>query len=91
MVEAAFRSAKDTAGTAQGASASEWIVYRVTDVSAPAVDMASDDAKKLKETLQRGLTDEQVAQYVGKIETQIGTSINQEAFAIATGAAANTN
>jgi len=53
--------------------------------------MASDEIKKLKETLQRGLTDEQVAQYVGKIESQIGTRINQEAFALATGAASNTN
>jgi peptidyl-prolyl cis-trans isomerase D len=91
VVEAAFRSAKDAAGSAQGASAAEWIVYRVTDVTAPALDMASDDAKKLKETLQRGLTDEQVAQYVSKIETEIGTRINQEAFALATGAGTNTN
>jgi peptidyl-prolyl cis-trans isomerase D len=91
VVEAAFRSAKDAAGTAQGANSAEWIVYRVTDVTAPALDMASDEAKKLKETLQRGLTDEQVAQYVGKIESEIGTRINQEAFALATGAGTNTN
>jgi peptidyl-prolyl cis-trans isomerase D len=91
VVEAAFRSAKDAAGTAQGATSAEWIVYRVTDITAPALDMASDEAKKLKETLQRGLTDEQVAQYVGKIETEIGTRINQEAFALATGANTNTN
>ncbi|UZE52220.1 peptidylprolyl isomerase [Rhodopseudomonas sp. P2A-2r] len=91
VVEAAFRSAKDAAGSAQGASSAEWIVYRVTDITAPALDMASDEAKKLKETLQRGLTDEQVAQYVGKIESEIGTRINQEAFALATGAGTNTN
>jgi peptidyl-prolyl cis-trans isomerase D len=53
--------------------------------------MASDDVKKLKETLQRGLTDEQVAQYVGKIESEIGTSINQDAVAVATGANTSTN
>ncbi|HEY8334798.1 MAG TPA: SurA N-terminal domain-containing protein [Tardiphaga sp.] len=91
VVEAAFRSAKDAAGTAQGATSAEWIVYRVTDVTAPALDMASDEAKKLKETLQRGLTDEQVAQYVSKIESEIGTRINQEAFALATGAGTSTN
>ena len=67
-------------------SGSEWIVFRVTDVSVPPVDAASDDVKKLKDTLQRGLTDEQVAQYVTKIESEIGTTINQAAFALVTGA-----
>ena len=36
------------------APASEWIVFRVTDVTVPPVDMASDDIKKLKDTLLRG-------------------------------------
>jgi len=52
----------------------------------PPVDLASDDMKKLKETLQRGLTDEQIGQYVAKLETDIGTTINQAAFAQVTGA-----
>jgi peptidyl-prolyl cis-trans isomerase D len=88
-VTAAFRTAKDGAGQASGAGGSEWIVYRVTDITVPPVDMASDDIKKLKDTLQRSLTDEQVAQYVTKIESDIGTTINQAAFAQVTGA--NTN
>jgi peptidyl-prolyl cis-trans isomerase D len=61
-------------------------VFRVTDVTVPSADVASDEFKKLRETLQRGLTDEQVAQYVTKIESEIGTSINQAAFAQVTGA-----
>ena len=67
-VTAAFRTAKDGVGQTAGAGGSEWIVFRVTDISVPPVDLASDDIKKLKETLQRGLTDEQVAQYVTKLE-----------------------
>jgi peptidyl-prolyl cis-trans isomerase D len=86
VVTAAFRTAKDGVGQTPGAGGSEWIVFRVTDVSVPAADMASDDVKKLKDTLQRGLTDEQVAQYVTKIESEIGTSINQAAFSQVTGA-----
>jgi peptidyl-prolyl cis-trans isomerase D len=85
-VTAAFRTAKDGVGQAAGAGTNEWIVFRVTDVSVPPVDLASDDMKKLKETLQRGLTDELVAQYVTKLETDIGTSINQAVFAQVTGA-----
>ena len=85
-VAAAFRTAKDGVGQAAGDTANEWIVFRVTDISVPPVDLASDDIKKLKETLQRGLTDEQVAQYVTRLETDIGTTINQAVFAQVTGA-----
>jgi peptidyl-prolyl cis-trans isomerase D len=85
-VTAAFRTAKDAAGQTAGAGGSEWIVFRVTDISVPPVDLASADVKKLKDTLQRGLTDEQVAQYITKIESTIGTTINQAAFAQVTGA-----
>ena len=86
VITAAFRTAKDGVGQTPGAGGSEWIVFRVTDVSVPSIDVASDEVKKLKETLLRGLTDEQVAQYVTKIESEIGTTINQAAFAQVTGA-----
>lgn len=90
-VEAAFRSAKDGVGQSQGLGGQEWIVYRVTDIAVPPIDLASDEVKKLKEDLQRRLSDEQVAQYVAKLETEIGTSINEAAVAQATGAASSNN
>jgi peptidyl-prolyl cis-trans isomerase D len=86
VVEAAFRTPKDTAAQAPGAGGGDWIVFRVTDVTVPPIDLASDDIKKLKETLLRGLSDEQVAEYVTKLESQIGTTINQSALAQVTGA-----
>jgi peptidyl-prolyl cis-trans isomerase D len=86
VIEAAFRTPKDTAAQASGAGGGDWIVFRVTDVTVPPVDLASDDIKKLKETLLRGLSDEQVAEYVTKLESQIGTTINQSALAQVTGA-----
>jgi peptidyl-prolyl cis-trans isomerase D len=86
IVSAAFRTAKDGVGQAPALGGSEWIVFRVTDVTVPPVDLASDEVKKLKETLQRGLNDEQLAQYVTKIESNIGMTINQAAFAQVTGA-----
>jgi peptidyl-prolyl cis-trans isomerase D len=86
VVTAAFRTPKDGVGQTPGAGGSEWIVFRVTDVSVPPVDTASDEFKKMKDTLQRGWADEEIAQYVRKIESEIGTSINQSAFAQVTGA-----
>ena len=88
-VEAAFRTAKDAVGQAQGATSSEWIVFRVTDINVPPVDLASEAAKKLKEALQRSLIDEQVAQCVLRLENDIGTTINEAAVAQVTGSANN--
>jgi peptidyl-prolyl cis-trans isomerase D len=83
-ITAAFRTPKD--GVGQSGAGSEWTVFKVTDITVPPADAASDDVKKLQDSLQRGLADEQVAQYVTKIEQVIGTSINQAAFAQVTGA-----
>jgi peptidyl-prolyl cis-trans isomerase D len=89
VVTAAFKTAKGSVGQAAGDSDSEWIVFRVTDITVPPVDFASDETKKLKDSLQRTLSDEQLAAYVTKLEKDIGTKINEEAFAQATGAGSN--
>jgi peptidyl-prolyl cis-trans isomerase D len=86
-VAGAFRTAKDAAGQSEGASATEWVVFRVTDVAEPALDLASEDTKKLKASVERGLADELVGQYVVKMENEIGVTINQPAVAQITGAA----
>jgi len=89
-VTSAFRTAKDGAGQASGGT--EWIVFRVTDIVVPALDLASDEVKKLKESLLRQLSDEQISEYVTKLEADIGTTVNEAAFAQVTGAAgADTN
>ena len=86
VVSAAFRTAKDGVGQTAVSGGSEVVVFRVTDIVDPAVDVTSDAAKKLKDSLDRGLIEEQVASYVSKLETDIGTTINQAAFAQVTGA-----
>jgi peptidyl-prolyl cis-trans isomerase D len=86
LVAAAFRTAKDGVGQTPVAGGGEVIVFRVTDIIEPAVDAASDAIKKLKDSIDRALTDEQVASYVNKLQTDIGTTINQAAFAQVTGA-----
>jgi peptidyl-prolyl cis-trans isomerase D len=84
-IAAAFRTAKDGYGQTPGPN-SEWIVFRVTDISVPPVDLASDDMKKLKDQMARSMNDEQIAQYVARLEKNIGTTVNEAAFAQATGA-----
>jgi peptidyl-prolyl cis-trans isomerase D len=86
VIAAAFRAAKGGDGQTSVAGGSQWVVFRVTNVTVPPVDFASDAAKQLTEALRRSLSDEQVAQYVTKIESDIGVTINQAAFAQVTGA-----
>ncbi|GMP11956.1 SurA N-terminal domain-containing protein [Bradyrhizobium sp. TM239] len=86
VVAAAFRTAKDGVGQTPVTGGTEVIVFRVTEIVDPTVDAASDAVKKLKESLDRAQTEEQVASYVNKLETDIGTTINQAAFAQVTGA-----
>jgi len=85
-ITAAFRTAKDGVGQTPDAGANAWIVFRVTDITVPPVDLASDDMKKLKDTVKRGLTDEQLAEYITKLESEIGTNVNEAALAQVTGA-----
>jgi peptidyl-prolyl cis-trans isomerase D len=85
-VAAAFRTAKDGVGQVSAGVGGAVVVFRVTDIVDPTVDVASDAVKKLRESLDRALTDELVAQYVTKLQTDIGTTINQAAFAQVTGA-----
>jgi peptidyl-prolyl cis-trans isomerase D len=84
-ITAAFRTAKDGYGQTPGPN-NEWIVFRVTDVSVPPIDLAADDMKKLRDQLTRGMSDEQVAQYVARLEKDIGTTVNEAGFAQVTGA-----
>ena len=87
LVTAAFRTPKDGVGQTEGNGASEWIVFKVTDIVVPPADLASEDVKKLTENLRRAEMEEQLAAYIAKLETDIGVTINQNAFAVATGAA----
>jgi len=86
VVAAVFGTAKDAAGQTPDVASIGWVVFRVTDITVPPVDLTSDAMKRLKDSLQRAQTDEQIAQYVTKLESAIGTSVNETAFAQVTGA-----
>lgn len=86
LVNAAFRTVKDGVGQTAATGGGDVFVFRVTEIIDPQVDLASDPIKKIKESLDRSLTEEQVSAYVMKIQNDIGTTINQAAFLQVTGA-----
>ena len=91
LVEAMFRTPKDGVGTTEGNSAAEQIVFRVTDITLPKLDEAAAETKRLNETLRRGLQDELLSQYVARLETDLGLTIDERALRQATGAASPEN
>jgi len=86
VIDAAFRTAKGAAGTAQGQAPTEVFVFRVTDVTAPTLDPNSDEAKKIDDTLRRSYADDIVSQYLVRLQNEIGVTINQAALRQVTGA-----
>ena len=50
------------------------------------VSLYRSEAKRLKEAMQRGVSDELINQYIARLESEIGISINQAAVAQVTGA-----
>jgi len=79
-VAVVFRTAKDAAAKADGNEPGEQVVFRVTDIVVPSVDMASEDTKRTMEALNRGLSEALLAEYIAKLESDIGVTINQSAL-----------
>src|SRR6266508_69555 len=92
-VDAIFRTAKGAVGSAEAAQPAEQLVFRVTDIAVPNLDTASEDAKRTQETLNRSLSEDIFAEYIGRLASEVGVSINQSALnqVVSGGAAGNTN
>lgn len=90
VVDTAFRTAKGSAAIAENTPASSGVVvFQVTDVTIPAVDLNSDGSKAMKEALAQNLSDEQIGQFITHLETVLGVRVNENVLAIATGAASS--
>jgi peptidyl-prolyl cis-trans isomerase D len=79
-VDAVFRTAKDAADKAEASDPVEQVVFRVTDIVVPSLDMGSEAAKRILETLNRGLSEDILGEYIAKLESEIGVTINQSAL-----------
>lgn len=87
-VAAVFETGKGSIGSAEGKDPTQRIVFRVTDVLVPDFDAKSDQAKRIEELLRRAYADELLNQYIARLQADLGTSINNNALAQATGRAA---
>jgi peptidyl-prolyl cis-trans isomerase D len=79
-VDTIFRTAKDAVASAPAQSGVEQIVFRVTEVAVPSVDFESEEAKRLKQSLQNSLSEDIYGQYIAQVESEIGVWINERAL-----------
>ena len=80
VIGAVFQTAKEAPGIAQGTSPAEWVVFRVTDIGVSDFDAASPDVKRITDQMRRSLTEDMLAQYVSRLRTDIGATINLDAL-----------
>jgi peptidyl-prolyl cis-trans isomerase D len=91
-VDAIFRARKDEFGMAEAAQAAEQIVFKVTDIVIPTLDVASEEAKRAQETLNRSVTEDIFSEYIARLESELGVTINQSALnQVISGGAVDTN
>ena len=85
VIEAVFHTANGAFGSSVGDKPTQWIVFRVSDVKTPPLDPNSADGKKLVQLLQQAIGDDVFNQYLGSLEDNLGTKINQTALSQAVG------
>ena len=54
-------------------------MFRVTDIVVPKTDMNSDEVKTIAQNLNRSLSEDVFSQYIAKVESEIGVTINRNA------------
>ena len=80
VVDAVFKTAKNEPGSAEGETQTQRFVFRVTAVTDPTLDAASPEAKQLSTSLQASYADDIIGQYIARLETEIGVTLNQSAL-----------
>ncbi len=80
LVEAAFKTPKDTPAIATGDQETTRFILRVTAVSDPKADLDVVAAKQITTTLQSSYADDIIGAYVTKLESDLGVTVNQQAL-----------
>ncbi|WP_158815105.1 SurA N-terminal domain-containing protein [Methylocapsa sp. S129] len=83
VVAAIFNTSSAGAGSA--ATPAGRVVFKVTADSTPPIDPADPKVKALQSSVNEGLTDDLVSQYIAELQRQLGVVINDNALQAAEG------
>jgi peptidyl-prolyl cis-trans isomerase D len=85
VLQAVFSAPKGGSSAAEGASADERVVFTVTDVADPKLDVNAPDAQRLESTLQNSYSDDLLGEYLTRLESNLGVTLNPTAINQITG------
>jgi peptidyl-prolyl cis-trans isomerase D len=80
VVTEVFKTPQDQAGTAEGASPTERLVFRVTEIKVPPLDPEAADVKRVDEALRSRITEDLIAQYLARVQSEVGVTVNASAL-----------
>jgi peptidyl-prolyl cis-trans isomerase D len=89
LIDEVFRTMKGKAAAGPGQNATQRVVFRVIDVKTPDLNMTSEEAKRIDESLRRSYSDDIINQYVTRLQNELGVTINQAALRQVVGGEAN--
>jgi peptidyl-prolyl cis-trans isomerase D len=75
-VDVLFRIPKDSVATGEAETTAEQVVFRVTEIVVPTLDLASEEGKKLRESLNSSFANDIFEQYIAQVQEEIGVTIN---------------
>ena len=79
ILDSVFDTPKDGVGSSE-AGATRWFLFRVTGVTVPASDQASEETKRLQAALVNAYSEDMVAQFISRLQTDLGATINESAL-----------
>jgi peptidyl-prolyl cis-trans isomerase D len=77
---AVFSTSKEGVGSAEGETPAERVIFRVTDIAAPPLDLNAAAGKRLQDTVRTALSGDLLGQYMAQVERDLGATINQDAM-----------
>jgi peptidyl-prolyl cis-trans isomerase D len=80
VVNDVFTTPKDGVGNSEGDRPTYRVVFKVTDVTLPTLDANSPEAKQIEGVIKAALFEELVAQYITRLQSDLGTTINEAAL-----------
>lgn len=80
-----FRTPLEGVATTDGASPTERLVFRVTEVKVPPLDPEAGETKRIAEALKSRAADDLNTQFVIQLQNEVGVTINQNALSQVSG------
>ena len=75
-----FKTPQNQAGTAEGASPTERLVFRMIEIKVPPLDPEAADVKRIDEALRLRTTEDLIVQYLTRVQSEIGVTVNASAL-----------